>query len=270
MRSFTADSQVERVHPGRYRVALPEEWDIAGKANGGFMLALAARAMAAEAGRPHPVTITAHFLAPGQPGLAEVQTQLVKRGKRFSILSATMSAAQTPLLQVLGTFGDPGEAASEFCIIDGAPPALPEPDACVRYDGPPGLPTMYRNLDLRLHPEDAALAGGKPSGRMRVRGWLRFPGDAVPDVMSLLVAVDAFPPTVFNADQLSLAWVPTIELTAHLRARPAPGWLRAVFTSRFLTGGFVEEDGEIWDESGVLVAQSRQLALVPLLQEKKQ
>ncbi len=181
-----------------------------------------------------------------------------------------MSAAQTPLLQVLGTFGDPGEAASEFCIIDGAPPALPEPDACVRYDGPPGPPTMYRNIDLRLHPEDAALAGGKPSGRMRVRGWLRFPGDAVPDVMSLLVAVDAFPPTVFNADQLSLAWVPTIELTAHLRARPAPGWLRAVFTSRFLTGGFVEEDGEIWDESGVLVAQSRQLALVPLSQEKKQ
>jgi acyl-CoA thioesterase len=58
-------------------------------------------------------------------------------------------------------------------------------------------------------------------------------------------------------------WVPTIELTVHLRAKPAPGWLRASFTSRFIFGGYLEEDGELWDERGVLVAQSRQLAQVP-------
>jgi hypothetical protein len=78
----------------------------------------------------------------------------------------------------------------------------------------------------------------------------------------LLLAVDAFPPTAFNA-RLPVAWTPTIELTAHVRARPAPGWLRCVFTTRFFTGGFLEEDGEVWDATGRLVAQSRQLALVP-------
>ena len=84
----------------------------------------------------------------------------------------------------------------------------------------------------------------------------------LPIVVGLLVAVDAFPPTVFNAN-LPVAWTPTIELTAHVRARPEPGWLRCVFTTRFITGGFLEEDGEIWDASGRLVAQSRQLALLP-------
>ncbi|MFZ2345984.1 MAG: hypothetical protein WAW08_15430 [Candidatus Microthrix parvicella] len=44
---------------------------------------------------------------------------------------------------------------------------------------------------------------------------------------------------------------------------PAPGWLACVFTTRFVTDGVIEEDGEIWDSEGHLVAQGRQLALVP-------
>ena len=81
--------------------------------------------------------------------------------------------------------------------------------------------------------------------------------------MGLLVAADTFPPTVFNAD-LPVAWTPTLELTTHVREHPDPdGWLRCAFTTRFITGGFLEADGELWSESGRLIAQSRQLALLP-------
>jgi acyl-CoA thioesterase len=52
-------------------------------------------------------------------------------------------------------------------------------------------------------------------------------------------------------------------MTTQVRAAPADGWLRCQFTTRFVSGGLLEEDGEIWDESGRLVALSRQLALVP-------
>jgi acyl-CoA thioesterase len=95
-----------------------------------------------------------------------------------------------------------------------------------------------------------------------VRGWFRLRDDEPIDPVALILATDAFPPTIFNA-RLPTSWTPTVELTCHVRGRPAPGWLRCAFTTRFVTGGFLEEDGEVWDATGRLVAQSRQLALVP-------
>ena len=100
------------------------------------------------------------------------------------------------------------------------------------------------------------------AGIPRFRGWFRLRNEEPIDCFGLLVAVDAFPPTVFNA-QLPIAWTPTLELTTHVRGRPEPGWLRCEFTTRFISGGFLEEDGEVWDSTGRLVAQSRQLALLP-------
>jgi acyl-CoA thioesterase len=46
-----------------------------------------------------------------------------------------------------------------------------------------------------------------------------------------------------------------------VRARPAPGWLSTQFATLALTDGYFEEDGELWDATGRLVAISRQLAL---------
>lgn len=80
--------------------------------------------------------------------------------------------------------------------------------------------------------------------------------------MVALMAADAFPPPVVNSD-LPVAWTPTVELTAQLRARPAGGPLRCTFRTRFVQGSYLEEDGELWDGDGTLVALSRQLALVP-------
>ncbi len=49
----------------------------------------------------------------------------------------------------------------------------------------------------------------------------------------------------------------------HVRAVPAPGWLKVSHRTRNVAGGMFEEDCEVWDSSGRLVAQSRQLAMQP-------
>jgi len=62
--------------------------------------------------------------------------------------------------------------------------------------------------------------------------------------------------------------VPTIDLTIHFRAPEAAAIadpdapVLGVFRSTDAAEGLIEEDGELWSPDGVLLAQSRQLALL--------
>lgn len=263
--------------PGSYRARVAEGWDIGGNANGGYLLALAARALVAATGRPCPASLTAHYLSPGKPGPLEIETTVIREGRRFATASATMSAGGRPVLAVLGTFGDgpsderaessddgrPSGAVGSPRWVNATPPDLPPPEECVGGDDRVGEPPSFAtHVDQRLHPGDVGFFRGEPSGQARMRGWFRFPEGEQVDAIGLTCAIDAFPPTIFNLD-LPVGWTPTLELTVHVRRQPAPGWLACVFTTRFVTDGVLEEDGEIWDSEGHLVAQGRQLALVP-------
>jgi acyl-coenzyme A thioesterase PaaI-like protein len=261
--TFAADTAVTPEGGGRYRSEIRAGWDIGGNANGGYLLALAARAMAHHSGRPDPVTLTAHYLSPGKEGPVSVSCETVKEGRRFATVSARMSAGDRPLLQVLGAFGDLADAVGGPERVEASPPALPPLEECIHSASGPGFaPPFMGRVELYLHPDDAGFRVGQPSGEARMRGWFRLPEAERVEPLGLLLGLDAFPPTIFNA-RLPVGWTPTVELTCHVRARPEPGWLRAHFTTRFVTGGFLEEDGELWDTGGRLVAQSRQLALVP-------
>ena len=94
-----------------------------------------------------------------------------------------------------------------------------------------------------------------------MRAWFELADGRAADPLSILLAVDALPPTAFDLGLIG--WAPTVELTTHIRRRPAPGPLRVAITTRNLAGGFLEEDAEVWDAAGHLVAQSRQLARAP-------
>ena len=258
--SFAQESSVTLESPGRYSASIEPGWDVMGNANGGYLLALVSRAAAAAAEDRVPASVTAHYLAPGKPGPVTIETNVEKTGRRFTTVRATMSDESRPVLTMLGSFAAEQLMPSTFTRIEDSPPDLPPPEDCVRIEPTETFPPPFMGkVDLRMHPEDADMTSQVP----RFRGWLRLSDDEPIGRFGLLVAVDAFPPTIFAA-QVPFAWTPTLELTAHIRGLPSPGWLRCEFTTRFITGGYVEEDGVVWDSSDRLVAQSRQLALLPL------
>jgi acyl-CoA thioesterase len=100
---------------------------------------------------------------------------------------------------------------------------------------------------------------GQLSDRSEHKGWIRFKHQRPFDAVSLLLMADAFPPPVYASQGMG-AWVPTIEMSVNIRKLPASQWLKCVFRTRFITCGLLEEDGQIWDETGELIAISRQIA----------
>jgi hypothetical protein len=137
---------------------------------------------------------------------------------------------------------------------------MPEPEQCVQRSAEAQgvhLPILDR-LDTRLDP---ACAVPGASSEAVMRGMIRFLDGRAPDSRSLLLFTDSFPPSPLSKLG-SVGWVPTLELTVHVRRRPAPGWIVAELRTDDLNEGRMVETGALWDSEGHLVAQSRQIGLV--------
>jgi hypothetical protein len=116
-------------------------------------------------------------------------------------------------------------------------------------------------FDIRFDPACVGWAMGAPSGHGHIQAWFRMADGHDVDPVGLLMVCDALPPVTFDLGRPG--WAPTLELTVHVRAVPAPGWLKVSHRTRNVAGGMFEEDCEVWDSAGRLVAQSRQLAMLP-------
>jgi len=244
--------------------AIEPGWDIGGNANGGYLLALAARRLLQVTGRQHPLTTTGHYLRPGTAGPVDSVASVVKAGRRITTAIATLERDGQPLVQVIGACADElGGISPEHVAI--GPPDVPPFEECIprtRAQGTVEIPLMDR-LRVRLHPDHVGFVHGQPTGTAVIAGWFGFADRRPVDTLALLLVCDALPPAVFNLP-IDPGWVPTIEYTVHVRGIPAPGPVRCVFRSTVVQGGLLEEDGEVWDASGRLVAMSRQLGMLPL------
>ncbi|WP_369199753.1 thioesterase family protein [Streptomyces sp. PU-14G] len=263
---FDRDTVVRTREPGVHETLLAPGWAIGKALNGGYLLAVLGRALRQALPHPDPFTITAHYLTATVAGPATIRTDVARSGRTVSTASAGLyqtdeRGAEVERIRVLATYGDL-DALTDDIRTSAHPPAMPPREQCFRStdhpDGAAAVPEMGHRLDLRLDPQTCGWALGAPSMRGEMRAWLALADGRDPDPLSLLMTVDALPPTGF---ELGLTgWLPTVELTVHVRARPAPGPLRVAVTTRNLAGGFLEEDVEVWDSADRLVAQSRQLA----------
>ena len=258
---FDTDTRVTNTAPNEYAATISDRWNALGGPNGGYLLATCLRALGNDLPMPDPLAVSAYFLRPSTPGAARIRTEVVRTGRRVATGEARLLQDEREIMRALASFTDHAKSAGETRSFE-AMPALPPPEQTIDLMGgqsaAPALSITDR-VDYRVTKMPGWLTG-KPTGEPRMSLWLRFKDGRPVDTLSLVMLVDAVWPAVMD---IGVAGSVTVELTVHVRARPAPGWLACRVSTRFVSGGYHEEDFEIWDSAGTLVAQSRQLAVLP-------
>lgn len=256
-----ADTAVEPSGDGRFRATVSDRWNrLLGGPLGGYLLTICLQALREAMPFPDPLVLTAFFLRPVDTGPAEVHTELVRAGRRMATGQASLWQNDKERVRVLATFTDLAQASGRTVLFSSAP-KLPPPDEAV--DPLQGLSLDGMTIADRLEFRTAELPGwlrGAPTGKPHGELWARLRGGRDPDVLTLPLMSDALPLSVLELGEPGST---TLELTVHLRAHPAPGWLACRNATRHVISGLHEEDVEIRDSRGRLVAQSRQLAILP-------
>src|SRR3954447_8371948 len=151
--AFSAVSGLTRRADGRFTGDVHPAWTIAGKPNGGYLLAMLGRAAAAVSPHPHPIAASAHYLHSPEPGPVEVQVDVLRAGRSASQLRARLVQDGRPCIEALLT-------TSEL-VPDTKPHwagGVPDPGPGRFEDGvrvppttPTGLPaSIMGQVDLRL------------------------------------------------------------------------------------------------------------------------
>ena len=264
---FDRDTGVTALGGGVFEGRMDRGWWIVRGPNGGYVAAVLLRALTQALGDPAraPRSLTVHYTAPPAEGPVRIETTVERAGRSLTTLSARMTQEGRLLALALAAFSLPRTGPE---LRHARMPEAPSPEHCAPM-APPGAP----RLPLHERYETRLAVGGRPlSGAPEAvcGGWIRMAEPRVADALAVAAFTDALPPAPYSwaSPAAPLGQVPTIDLTIHFRCTlPLAGakagdFLLAVFRAREGREGFFEEDGEIWSRDGVLVAQSRQLAIL--------
>ncbi|WP_233427452.1 thioesterase family protein [Actinokineospora spheciospongiae] len=261
--SFAAAVRVRPLGDGTFTADLPAAWTVGGRPHGGFLMALLAKAAVAThtgSGTPlvDPLSVSAQFLRPPGVGPVLLRTDVRKSGRRTTVVSVHLEQSGHSCVEGLVTTGRlPRERAAwtDLPNQSAEPPGNAIDLSAMRSAS---AFKLSETCDVRLDPNGAGFLHGHIGDPLRLRLWARPRGEH-PDPLFALVAGDISMPVTFNLGRVG--WSPTVQLTAFLRSRPAPGWLRIQVESKAVHGMWFDADATVVDSTGRLVCQARQLAL---------
>lgn len=262
MGEFDRATAVARVDDHHWQGEIVPGWRIGEVSNGGYILALAGRVLREALSHPDPLTIHILYLAPTELGPVDCEVEVLRRGGSTSYATLLMRQSGEIKAQVSASYTELGRLQGEHWSSQSRPEIASAEDCT-----PAAAHSIEfrQNVDQRYYTGGEVFRRGEPDGSGCFNGWVNLVDGSDPGLLGLLLFADAMAPPVFTVFGV-LQWVPTLELSVQLRAHPAPGPIQVRFQSRYMSAGIVEEDGELWDSNGQLVALSRQTSKVRVRQ----
>lgn len=257
MHEFDRDISLTKLTPLSFSARVSGKWSINGNPHGGYLAAMLANAMLQCSEKAATPVITVSFVSRTEPGDAGVTVEVISHSNQFDRLEAKLTQGGEEKVRAWGTFGRGDNGAQEkHCEKD--PLEISRIEDCIAM---PSISKyeLYDRMEVLLDPSTAGWLSGSLADTSEIKGWVKFREDRPFDLCSVLLVADAFPPPILASHGM-VAWVPTIEFSVSVRSLPATRWLKGVFRTTFVNNGILEEDGEVWDENGEIVAICRQIA----------
>lgn len=266
--AFHKDIALTPVKDGLFQTEIIEDYWIIVGPNGGYLGALLTSAGDIHVGKDsHQLRgLTIHYLSPPKLGTTQVSVETIRSGKSVDFVRFEMIQDSVIVLVATGSWA---KTSNGLELPQITMPEVPNPMECP-------TPVRLTETPTRLHEKweirsvDQAISRPASLSPSHVKSdltwWIR-PKEATPLSSGLLVAAaDALPPPIMvHFDQIQMA--PTIDLSVHIRAEiksvnwTPDSWMLVRFVTNHASGGFIEEDGLVWNEEGILLCMSRQLAL---------
>jgi acyl-CoA thioesterase-2 len=274
MGDFDQDTRVT-ADAGRQRATLSEDWRIWGP-NGGYLAAIALRAVGHHARIPRPASFHGHFLAVGRFDAVDLEVEPVRIGRRSESLRVRMLQDGKPLLEALvRTAAEVPGLEHDVAMMPDVPPpdGLRNVEELRREFALEDLPRhrFWDNLEGRpLEPERFRMP---PEPRPPVwREWYRFRpratfDDPWLDAARSLLLIDTltWPAAVQPHAPDPRYTAPNLDVTAWFhRSAPEEAWLLADHASPVAEAGLMGTTARVWAASGALLATGgAQLFCVP-------
>lgn len=261
MHQFDNDTCPVQGVDGKLLLDISDKWSINSTPNGGYIMALLTRAMAPglkgpNTKNPGACIVTANYLARCACEPAMILVETMGESQHFTRKQARLIQGDKEKIRAMATFMKP--VKTPFSSHESEPEPVAPWEECIPIPPMDGY-TLFDQVDIRLDPACTGWVKNRLSRRSVMKGWIQFTKSRIIDLSAITLFADCFPPPVFTSRGMA-AWIPTIEYSVNIRQLPTARRLKCIFTTRFISSGLVEEDGEIWDEKGSLVALSRQIA----------
>ena len=197
---FDAATAVTAAEGGGLVADLDPGWDVGGGIlNGGYLLAVVARAAVLDSPHPHPVALSASYLRATGPGPATLAVTPGSAGRTLAHSSVVLGTADGPTLAVQATTATLGD---DVPVYSSPMPEVAGPEECLaaqagaNLGGHPVPEVGIRHrVETRMDPATAGWAVGRPSGEPLMRAWVRLADGHDPDPFSLILFSDVLPPT---------------------------------------------------------------------------
>jgi acyl-CoA thioesterase len=230
----------------------PHVTGFSGGAHGGYVMALALRAMAGAVDDAEriPRSLTMHLLAPISGDAIEIEPRVERRGGSMTTASARVQQDGQTLATALASFG---RSRPSLAHADARMPAVASPEESVPLAGV--VPEAEMGVEHRPASPPLPLTGGDVA---ELSVWMRRTDDAPVDAYVATMLADAAAPALYGALGEYVA-MPSTDITLHFTGETGDGpWALAVVRNRFAGDGYAVEDGELWTPGGRLLLRARQ------------